>query len=212
MSTIPEEAVTATSVIQSALDQLKASPPVIHQQKKNKGGRPKGSTKKRHNLDRVAAPAPTTTAEPAKGPSAASKMSATALERYRRSVQSGGFNRRLPHRPMDGFNLRFVNDEAGRIQQFIEIGYDFVTNEEQGINGASTDPGDKYSVVVGTNAAGHEMRAYLLKIPEEWYAQLKAVEREQVSRVEKAIKLGKLDAKPSENRYVPKVGIKIQDH
>lgn len=136
-------------------------------------------------------------------------MSAEAVARYRKAVQSGSFTRRLPAREMPGFMLRFVNDEVGRVHQFTEMGWDFVTNEEQGFAGASSDAGDKYSVVVGTSSAGKELRAYLLKIPQEWYDEFKRIEREHVTQVEKQIKSGQVNRKDGDNRYIPNAGIKI---
>lgn len=157
-----------------------------------------------------AAPAPVAPAANPARANAVKQMSPEALERYRRAVQSGGFNRRLPARQMEGFQIRFVNDDAGRVQQFVDTGWDFVTNKEQGMLGKSTDPGDKYSVVVGSTTAGAEMRAYLLKIPQEWYDQFKRIEMESVAQVDKVIKRGGVNAKAGDGRYIPKSGIKVQ--
>lgn len=148
--------------------------------------------------------------EPKQPTTAAKSMSAEAAAKYRRAIQSGSFNRRLQARPIEGFQIRFVNDEMGRLSQFCDLGWDFVTNQEQGLGGNSSDAGDKYSIVVGTTSGGQELRAYLLKIPQEWYDQFKRIEAEQTSQVDQAIKRGLVNSKEGDGRYIPKVGIKVQ--
>lgn len=137
-------------------------------------------------------------------------VSEAAIARRRAATNIGGFNKRLSAKPMPGFSLRFVNDIEGRIENFLALGWDYVMQNEQGIEQESTDPGKKVSRVVGSLPSGEPMRAYLLKIPEEWYKDDQKKEQGERAKVDEAIRRGLVGVKPGDKRYAPKEGISIK--
>lgn len=138
-------------------------------------------------------------------------VSERAAANFRRAMASGEFTRRLSAKPIPGFRCRWVNDQDGRIEQFTGIGWDYVQQGEQGVENKSTDAGNHVSRVVGSLPSGEPLRAYLLKIPEDWYSQFQKMEQQQVDKVDETIRRGGVGLKPGDKRYAPSEGIKISD-
>ena len=119
---------------------------------------------------------------------------------------------------IDGYHLHWINDYAGRIAQAHQGGYEFVNEEECMINNFSlgtasdlsgnTDMGSRVSVVVGKNEDGTALRAYLMKIRNEWFAEDQEVAQERVNAVDQQIKRGHVGSEQdssrsdTDNRYV----------
>lgn len=98
-----------------------------------------------------------------------------------------------------GFHLHWFNDDENRLAQAMEGGYDFVDPQETMVNsfslggdpvGTGTDLGTRVSVVVGTKKDGSTMRAYLMKIPQEYFNEDQAAGQERVDQVHDAMSKG----------------------
>lgn len=80
----------------------------------------------------------------------------------------------------DGYVCYWFNDYPGRVQRAIQAGYEFVDPEEVNVAltcyaddpaiSGNTDLGSRVSLVVG-EYQGHPLRAYYMKIREEWYKE-----------------------------------------
>lgn len=105
---------------------------------------------------------------------------------------------------IDGFHLHWVNDENSRLFQAEQGGYQFVDPSEVGVAGERES---RVKVLVGSNADGSPMFAYLMKIPMEYYLEDQQILQGQLDQIDKAIRSGKFDEKAGDARYVPKEGI-----
>lgn len=107
----------------------------------------------------------------------------------------------------EGFHYRWVNDEPGRLSQAIDGGYDFVVPSEVGREPREDNKTREYA---GLKADGGPMFTYLMKIPQEYYEEDQESAQEHLDSIDKAIRGGSLDRTPSDNRYIPKEGIKFK--
>lgn len=107
---------------------------------------------------------------------------------------------RLSSPELPGFHLHWMNDEPGRLEQAIKAGYAFVEKEEAvlisadlagtGV-GSGTDLGSRVSNVVGRDANGHVLRAYLMKIRQDWFDADQQGIQQRVNDSESAIRSGR---------------------
>lgn len=103
----------------------------------------------------------------------------------------------------DGYHYHWFNDIPGRLEQAGQAGYEFVGGTPTGEAGdTNTDIGSRTSTVVD-RAEG--TRAYLMRIPKEYYDEDQAAKQAVNDRVDEAIMGGKVAE--SEGQYVPKSGI-----
>lgn len=115
----------------------------------------------------------------------------------------------VPH-DIPGFSLRWVNDTPGRIFQAQQGGYEFVTTQEMDISTTSVTEinkalGDKIAVLVGKQASGEPMFAYLMKIKTEYRQEDEAALAAIADRNDQQIKNGTAGGQTgSEEFYVPK--------
>lgn len=153
--------------------------------------------------------------EPPRQPGSDGTLPVTVSDRAkaarRVSNEIGNFNTRLSARQIPGFEIRWVNDIEGRLENFLGRGWDHVTQGEQGIQQESTDPGTKVSRVVGSLASGEPMRAFLLKIPKEWYLEDQKKESAERGKTDQAIRRGLLNTNSKDKRYRPTEGISIKE-
>lgn len=106
-----------------------------------------------------------------------------------------------------GYHLHWINDTTGRIQEALNGDYEFVDPKEVGVEGVD----GRYQCLVGTNEDGSAQIAYLMKIRQDWYDEdQKALSKVQ-DQFDDAIKQGKLDSTPGDNRYVPREGINYKN-
>lgn len=108
-----------------------------------------------------------------------------------------------------GFHLHWLNDIPGRINQAIAAGYEFVEPDETFVNprnpgsdsaaSGSSDMGSRISVVVGSDDKGNEIRAYLMKIREEWYKEDQRAAQSRVDAIDDAMRQGKKDTPNNPN-------------
>lgn len=78
-----------------------------------------------------------------------------------------------------GHKLSWVNDEDGGIEHKLELGFDFVTQDELNARQAKIVPDEEITNVIsrfvkGTRSDGQALRAYLLKVPEDLWADIEA--------------------------------------
>lgn len=112
---------------------------------------------------------------------------------------------------LQGFQMRWINDDEGRIQQAQMGGYEFVMSSEvptfgdPDIDNTNRDLGARVSRVVD-RATGK--KAYLMKIKREFYEEDQREKLRIVNETDDAIRKGAL--KPVTNAYVPEKGRGIQ--
>ena len=113
-----------------------------------------------------------------------------------------------------GYHLHIFNDEPGRIQTALDGGYEFVSPDEVGgttenVVSRNTDIGDKVRFLVGANATGEPVYAYLMKIKQEWFEEDQKALQERNDLTDRAIKGGKLAGIDNTGFY--DAGIKYQN-
>lgn len=120
-----------------------------------------------------------------------------------------------------GMHCHWLNDTAGRIQAALQGGYEFIKPEEVHVNprdlagdpaaSGVTDMGSRVSVVVGSDDRGNPLRAYAMKIREEWYKADQAAIQARTDGVEDAMRQGRTSGgqgADNSNRYVKTVNLK----
>lgn len=123
-------------------------------------------------------------------------------EGRRRRVPLGVAMPKLAARVPEGMVGRWFNDVPGRIQRALDAGYEFISNDgetQKGRKGAS-------SMIVGTNAAGGPLYAYLMAIPKEFYEEDQKIKQEAVDEIDAAIRHGvpqQADEKDRQQFYNP---------
>ena len=104
-----------------------------------------------------------------------------------------------------GYVPHWFNDQHGRINRALSAGYVFVKPEEAmsigqaAIGRENSDLGDKVSVVV--SRAGEPIRAYLMKIKEEFYDSDQAQKEEALKATDEMIKAARVDGSDVEKSY-----------
>lgn len=92
----------------------------------------------------------------------------------------GGLSLQLDVRgEIPGYKLAWVNDEDGAVEQRLEMGFDFVTQDELYAKQAKIVPDEEITSVIsrfvkGTRNDGQALRAYLLKCPEEQWQEIES--------------------------------------
>ncbi len=87
----------------------------------------------------------------------------------------------------DGYVYRIVNDTGDRIQQFLDAGYELVDANSVRVGdkrvNQSTPEGTKAQVSVGGG-----QKAFVMRIPKEYYEEDQAAKQAEVNRLEESIK------------------------
>lgn len=109
-----------------------------------------------------------------------------------------------------GYVRRWVNDQQGRLRQAEQGGYQYVEDPSlqigtSDIDNVNRDLGTRVSRVVD-RATGE--KAYLMEIKKDFYEEDQAAKQAIINETDDAIRKGTLH--DSDNRYVPKDGIKIE--
>jgi len=108
---------------------------------------------------------------------------------------------------------RWVNDKPGRLMAAQQGGYDFIEDEVhvgEGAEDGNSDLGARVSRVVGENADGTPLRAYLMVMDEKTYEADQAAKQLEVDKIDSAIMSGANQNTLGEHGYVPESGIKYQ--
>lgn len=142
---------------------------------------------------------------------------ATRVERKKRASFNGTEAKLRIGHSIDGYHLHIFNDEPGRIEQALSVGYSFVTPDEVGgtatnVVSRNTDVGDKVRFLVGTDGKGEALYAYLMKLSQEFYEEDQEELQRKNDLIDEAIRSGKLnkDGNTTEGFYTPKEGIKYR--
>ena len=125
-------------------------------------------------------------------------------------VPFGAHRTKLQVPAIEGYKLRWINDVDGRPDRAIEGGYEFVMKDEvpkaigQGnLHQDNSDMNGRVSRVVSKGKTT-PIRAYLMKIRQEWYDE-DQVAKEGVNRqIDEALRQGTPGGNTVENQYVPK--------
>lgn len=109
---------------------------------------------------------------------------------------------------LKGFVLRWFNDMDGRIQRAVDGGYQFVNPSEvprlgQGaLHQDNSDLNAKVSKVVSRGEP--PIRAYLMKIKQEWYKEDQLAKESENAKIDEALRNGSPGGNVVDNQYVPK--------
>lgn len=124
---------------------------------------------------------------------------------------------------LPGFHCHWINDDGDRIYRAQAAGYSFVEKTETltyvpdlagQMQGEGTDLGSRVSMWAGTKKDDSPMRAYLMKIPNEFYHEDQQLHHDYVDRKLEGIYKGKQDRADGETqvdfdqRYVKSVSVK----
>lgn len=109
---------------------------------------------------------------------------------------------------------RWVNDSPGRLQKALNGGYMFVEDPTlhvgTGSESGNTEQSSRVSRLVGKDAKGNPMLAYLMKIDRVTYDEDQAVKQAAIDETDNAIRQGQYNEKSGDGRYIPKEGINIK--
>lgn len=92
-----------------------------------------------------------------------------------------------------GYHLYWENDENGAIEQLLYEGFSFVEPKEVRMQShivADADVADRVSRYVGQKADGSPLRAYLMKCPDEIWAERESSRLAQADAWDTAIRTG----------------------
>jgi hypothetical protein len=87
----------------------------------------------------------------------------------------------------EGYVYRIVNDTPGRLDMFVEHGWEFISRRDMK---ASDGLGSKLQFHVGTTAENVPLKAYGMKIQQEWYDEDKLEKSAANDRVDESIRAG----------------------
>lgn len=148
----------------------------------------------------------------------AAAQKATGSTRKRRPLSVPMRKMELPEIP--GFHVHWINDYPGRVEQAQDGGYEFVAREEVRLNErgptpTDTDLGSRVSMVVGSNGDGTPLRAYAMKIKNEWYEEDQKVLQNRNNQIDESIRRGKQQvegesAGDARHRYVKTADIQTR--
>lgn len=84
-----------------------------------------------------------------------------------------------------GFSRRFVNDSDGRVQMFLDAGYELVKTPTQVGDPAAGNASQVGSVV--RKPVGGGVEAVLMEIPEEWYREDQLAKEQRLKEKEQSL-------------------------
>jgi hypothetical protein len=97
------------------------------------------------------------------------------------------------HGSIPGYKLVWENDDNGAIESRLHQGFDFVTQDELYAKQAKIVPDEEISSAIsrfvkGTRSDGQALRAYLLKVPEDVWAQIEQQRYDLADERDRAIR------------------------
>ena len=128
-------------------------------------------------------------------------------------IPFGGTRLKLSVPPREGKVMRWVNDVGGRCQLAENGGYEFVTDDGLKIGDTNVGSGNqsldsRVSRIVGTQADGSPLTAFLMEIDEELYKEDQDEKQRKLDLIDDQIKHGNIEGIVGrDGRYVPKEGI-----
>jgi len=107
---------------------------------------------------------------------------------------------------LEGYVLRWINDRGNRLHNAQQGGWQFTNTDEVGHVGDSAtsnnaNEGSYVSWPVGTKEDGKPMRAYLMKIKEEFYREDQAAKQKEVDRTDAAMKSGNTTGETGDDSF-----------
>lgn len=118
----------------------------------------------------------------------------------------GSMDQKLAWPPIKGHHLHWFNDIPGRLDRAKEAGYEHVKDAD----------GKTVSRIVGSASEGGGLRAYLMKIPQEWYDEDMKLEQKRIDELDGDLRRGRVAGEGlnqkhdgAEKFYVGKQGIVI---
>jgi len=129
---------------------------------------------------------------------AAVRSTADRGGRSKRGTFNGTEGKLRIDRQIEGYHLHIFNDSPGRIEQALDVGYEFVSPDEIGsvstnVVSRNTDIGDKVRFLVGTDGDNQPQYAYLMKIRQEFYDEDQLALQTKNNKIDDAIRGGKLN-------------------
>lgn len=85
-----------------------------------------------------------------------------------------------------GFEYRVVNDDGDRVSQFEEMGYEIVKDSNIKVGDRRIANPTKEGSPVQVSVGGGQ-KAYLMRIPKDWYDEAQADKAKQVDDLEKGM-------------------------
>ena len=114
---------------------------------------------------------------------------------------------RLGVTKIPGYHLHWIADYAGRLENALDNGYEFVKRAEVKVSNRDI-PGqddDRLSVIDrSTHETGKPLTLHLMKIKEEWYRENQEFYLERARAVQRQIKTGKIDGTLRKENYIPR--------
>lgn len=120
-----------------------------------------------------------------------------APAKRRKRADVGGFHLRLSCPDREGYQRRWFNDTPGRLANADDLAYEHV--REPGIK--SDSPDSRVRRLVGTQAGGAPLYAYLMETPREEYQRGIEEKEEQHRAVDEAINRGEDPTGRVQNSY-----------
>lgn len=155
---------------------------------------------------------------PSRGPGRPRKEETQERRRRRNSLDgSAGMKLAVDERFLDrkNFEYRWINDDGARIHaKTVQDDWDFVSDPAKEGKADADGLGSIVSKVVGKNANGQPLHAYLARKPKHYYDEDQAEKRRAIEDGMKSIKSGTPQGDGSQlgsNAYTPEGGISIQD-
>jgi len=125
-------------------------------------------------------------------------------------VPFGAHRTKLQVPEIKGYKLRWINDVDGRPDRAVEGGYEYVLQDEvpkrigQGnLHQDNSDINGRVSRVVSKGKTA-PIRAFLMKIPLEWYKEDQIAKEQVNQQVDEALRQGTPGGNVVDNQYVPK--------
>lgn len=85
----------------------------------------------------------------------------------------------------EGYQYRFVNDSADRVQRFLDAGWEVVPADNVRIGDKRiNNPTPEGSVAMAS--VGQGLKAYVLRIKDEWYEEDQATKQAHINAIESA--------------------------
>ena len=139
----------------------------------------------------------------------------TSTPRRRRSVFNGTQLKLTTQKSIPGYHLHVMTDSGNRIQEALDAGYEFVTQQEIGdvstnVVSGNSDLGDRIRFLVNPRTGeGKDMYGYLMKQRLEWYEEDQRTLQAKNDQVDKAIK-AKRPVNNDPSFYVPRSSSSIE--
>lgn len=142
-----------------------------------------------------------------------------ARERKER-VRFGAARQKMSVPELEGYFLCWINDVGNRLNEAQAGGYEFVAQGEVGKVGenlsqskwtkGASETDSRISMVVGKQEDGSSLRAYLMKLKQEWRDEDMADRQAVHDEIDASLRVGNVNGEVGKDgRYIPDQGIKI---